>query len=219
MERQALMDKLSEFLMVEQGGLELYRVAAERCRTPDLRARFEEFGAQTAHHRVVLVRLIEQVGGDPSYISPCARVAQYKAAKLLETSMIFDGLSQQEVEMNDLENLLLAETKDTADWHLLDQLAQRIDDPQLAQAIRTAVAEVEPEEDEHLRWANEQCAAMGLAFVLTGPAPLPERWQEFISAPQPPIEELHPAPVTDGLLATAKQAFWQDTPAVRAVRG
>lgn len=122
--KAVLLDQLSEFLMVEQGGLELYRVAASRAANPELRAKYDEFGRETAHHRQVLVRLIERLGGDPSYVSPTARVAQFKAAKLLESAMVIDGMSDQEVMLSDLENVLLAETKDQADWALLTRMAE-----------------------------------------------------------------------------------------------
>jgi rubrerythrin len=246
MDRQTLLDKLSEFLMVEQGGLQLYTVAAARSTNPTLKQRYAEFGAETAHHRAVLVELIERLGGDPSYISPTARVAQFKAAKLLESSSCVAGLSQQELEANDLENVLLAETKDHADWSLLQQMAQQvgqaggvagavekvvhavtggsnddIDPGPLQQALQAAVAEVESQEDEHLTWARETLSQVSLQLLTTGPAPSPERWQQVISAPEPSIEAVHPAPMrdTDGLLETAALPQWQDSPIVRAVRG
>src|SRR3954462_10694612 len=117
MQQGSVVDKLSEFLMVEQGGLELYRVAAARSKMPKLKAKYEEFGRETAHHREVLVKLITQLGGDPDYVSPTARVVQYKASKLLDSALQVDGLNEQELEVSDLENLLLAETKDHANWH------------------------------------------------------------------------------------------------------
>src|SRR5918997_6042030 len=126
MERQTLLDKLSEFLMVEQGGLQLYTVAAARTANRTLKKRYEEFGKETAQHRQVLVQLIERLGGDPSYISPTARVAQFKGAKLLESSSCVAGAGQKELEANDLENVLLAETKAHADWSLLQQMAQQV---------------------------------------------------------------------------------------------
>ena len=123
--KQVILDQLSEFLMVEQGGLELYRVAASRAVSPGLKSKYEEFGQETAHHRQVLIRLIERLGGDPDYVSPTARIAQFKASKLLESAMATDGLSEQEVELNDLENVLLAETKDHADWAVLKDMAEQ----------------------------------------------------------------------------------------------
>jgi rubrerythrin len=244
MQYPVMLDKLSEFLMVEQCGFELYKVVASRATTPELKQRYEEFGRETAHHRVVLVRLIEKLGGDPSYISPTARVAQFKAAKLLESAMAVDGLSQPEIEINDLENVLLAETKDHADWHLLSEIAGQLAHPgmmeklqdatkqmlgmmpsglsltDMQQAIQAAVDEVEDEEDQHLAWARDTLTRMCLEMAMNGPAPSPERWQRVISNPFTPIEQLHPAPMSNDpdLLPPSQAPMWQDSPAVRAVR-
>jgi rubrerythrin len=238
-----MLDKLSEFLMVEQCGFELYKVVAARSTTPALKQRYEEFGRETAHHREVLIRLIERLGGDPSYISPPARVAQFKNAKLLESALAVDGLSQPEIEMSDLENVLLAETKDHADWHLLSGIAAQMATPgmmdtlsdpatqaagqmpsglslvDMLDAIQAAVDEVESEEDEHLSWARDTLTRMGLEMAMNGPAPSPERWQRVISNPFIPIERLHPSPMSGDpdLLPPSQEPMWQDSPAVRAV--
>lgn len=244
MQYPVMLDKLSEFLMVEQCGFELYKVVASRATTPALRQKYEEFGRETAHHREVLIRLIERLGGDPSYVSPPARVAQFKAAKLLESALAVDGLTRAEIELNDLENVLLAETKDHADWYLLSEIAKQMAHPSMMeklqgaakqtlgmmpsglsvkdmqQAIQVAVDEVEDEEDEHLEWARETLTRMCLEMAMNGPSPSPERWQRIISNPFTPIEQLHPAPLLDDpdLLPPSQQPMWQDSPAVRAVR-
>lgn len=218
MEQQVLLDKLSEFLMVEQGGLELYRVAAGRCTNAAMKRHYQDFGKETMRHREILVRLIEQLGGDPSYISPTARLAQVKTSGLLEATMKVSGLSQQEKEANDLENLLLAETKDHSDWHLLQRLVEQVDDAKVKAALQGIVAEVEQEEDTHLSWARDTLGQHCLEMILKGPAPSPERWMSVTSGPVPPIEEVNPAPVKEGLLPLAKQPAWQDSPSLRAVR-
>ena len=216
MQKQIVMDKLSEFLMVEEGGLRLYTVAAERCTTPTLKSKYQEFGRQTAHHREVLVKAITQLGGDPNYVSPAARLVQYKAAKLLEACLQVDGLSQAEIELSDLENVLLAETKDHADWHLLEQLAQQASG-ELKQALQAAVEEVEEQEDEHIEWARETLTRMCVEMVNQQQAPSPERWQRLISGPEPPISEFHPAPFTQGLLEGSKEPVWVETPISRSM--
>ena len=216
MNNQVLLDKLSEFLMVEQCGLQLYETVAGRCHTPKLRARYEEFGRQTAKHREVLVRLITTLGGDPDYVSPTARVVQYKAAKLLESALAVDGLSQAEVECSDLENVLLAETKDHADWHVLSQLAEQASGD-LKKALQAAVSEVEEEEDEHVEWARETLSQMTLQIVAEGKAPPSERWQSRITGPEPGIEAFHPAPFTEGLLEGAAEPVWVETPISRSL--
>jgi rubrerythrin len=215
MEKQVLLDKLSEFLMVEQGGLQLYRVAAERCTRPDLKERYQEFGKQTARHREVYVQLIQALGGDPNYVSPTARLAQVKATKLIESAMIVDGLAPEEIMASDLENVLLAETKCHLDWELVSQLAEQATDATMQQALQQAVQEVEQQEDEHVEWARQTLSEMGLQMVQKGPAPPPERWMQVLSGPMPPIKEQHPEPVTKGLMAPAKEPAWGPTPIAR----
>ena len=219
MQRQVLMDKLSEFLMVEQGGLQLYRVAAGRALDPELRARYEEFGRQTEQHRAVLLRLIMRLGGDPNYVSPTARLAQVKADSLLESALKVDGLSAEEIAVNDIENVLLAETKDNSDWKLMRLLAEQCDDAAMREAMMEAVGQVEAEEDTHYTWALEQLSGLCLSMVLTGPTPSPERWQRIITGPVPPITAIHPAPMPAdaGLLGPAQLPMWGDTPITRAV--
>jgi rubrerythrin len=217
MQQQVIEDKLSEFLMVEQCGLQLYTTVAARCGTAKLKARYEEFGRQTAHHREVLIKLITALGGSPDYVSPTARVAQFKAAKLLESALAVDGLSQAEIECSDLENVLLAETKDHADWHVLSQLAEQATGD-MKQALQAAVDEVESQEDEHLEWARETLSEMALQMATDGPAPSPERWQSRISGPVPEIDAFHPAPFTEGLLEGSELPVWVETPISRSLR-
>ena len=218
MERGNLLDKLSEFLMVEQGGLELYRVAAARCADAALKQRYLAFGEETARHREILVRLIERLGGDPAYVSPTARRAQARAAALQQSALVAHGLSQPELEAADLENVLLAETKDHADWHLLQLLAGQAEDPAVRAALEEAVPRVEAEEDEHLRWARDELAERTLRRVQLGPAAPPERWQRLLSGPEPPLATIHPAPATAGLLPPSEVPPWADPPALRELR-
>jgi len=217
-QQQVLLDKLSEFLMVEQGGLKLYRVVAARATDPVLRQRYEEFGQETAKHRAVLIRLIQQLGGDPSYVSPTARMAAVKGDALLETALKAGGLSQEELEINDLENVLLAETKDHADWSLLQQLALQLPAGDAKDAMTAAVNEVEDEEDEHLTWARETLARLCLQMVLSGPAPDPLRQHAVMTGPTLPIESVHPAPMPPetGFLEFASLPQWEESVVVRA---
>lgn len=216
MQQAILMDKLSEFLMVQQCGLELYRVAASRCSTPALKSKYQEFGRQTATHREALVTLIQALGGDPNYVSPTARLIQWKGSKLLGAGLEVDGLSATEIEASDLENVLLAETKDHLDWEMLSQLAGSASGP-VKEALQRAVDAVEQQEDEHLEWARSTLSSMCLREVNEGAEPDPERWQLRITGPLPPIEMFHPAPMSEGLLDGAKLDMWVETPISRSL--
>jgi rubrerythrin len=126
MNNEVVLDKLSEFLMVEQCGWQLYRVVGERASDPELHERYEEFGRETDRHRTILTGLIRDLGGDPDYVSPTARLAQAKSEALLASALVAGPLGEAEREANDLENVLLAETKDHADWELLSKLIEQL---------------------------------------------------------------------------------------------
>jgi rubrerythrin len=86
--KQVLLDKLSEFLMVEQCGWQLYRVVGSRATDKELKERYQEFGQETDRHRTILTSLIRDLGGDPDYVSPTARVAQAKSEALLQSALV-----------------------------------------------------------------------------------------------------------------------------------
>jgi hypothetical protein len=214
MQPQVLLDKLSEFLMTEQCGLQLYRVVGDRSIVPELRSRYEEFGREAAHNREVLVQLITQLGGDPDYVSPTARLVQYKSSKLLGAARVAGGLSMAEAEVSDLENVLLAETKDHANWHLLQQLTLS---GEQGQALQAAVDAVEDQKDEHLSWARGTLSSLSLQLLEEPSPPNPLRWQMVMTGPEPPISEFHPAPLREGLLDGSRLPVWVETPISRSL--
>jgi len=213
---QVLLDKLSEFLMVEQCGWQLYRVVGARATDPELQARYQEFGQETDRHRSILTGLIRELGGDPDYVSPTARLAQAKSEALLQSALVSGPLSIEELEASDLENVLLAETKDHADWELLGQLAEQLPNGKTKTAIEAAVAEVEPQEDEHLEWAQTKLAALGLRALMDEAPPDPERLDRCVIQPELKIKQVHAAPMDKRSLAEgAKLPAAQPTPTSR----
>jgi rubrerythrin len=213
---EALLDKLSECLMVEQCGWQLYRVVGERTSDPELAERYQEFGQETDRHRTILTVLIRDLGGDPDHVSPTARLAQAKSEALLQSALVAGPLSAAEREASDLENVLLAETKDHADWALLGQLAEALPNGKARTAIEAAVAEVGPQEDEHLQWAQAKLAELSLRAVMDAPPPDPERLDRCVIQPDLDIKGVHAAPMDKrSLLDTAKLPAAQATPTSR----
>jgi len=165
-----LRDKLSEFLAVERGGLKLYGQALRLVSDPEVSGRFREFREQTSKHESILLRVMNALGMDPSYMSPAAKLAERKATSLLNTMNGSDGASSVETtpaaaELNAIENIVLAETKDHADWELLGKIARQSDDDNIRDVLKPAVSEVEPEEDEHLNWTKAQMARLAFQSV------------------------------------------------------
>jgi rubrerythrin len=191
-------DLLSQFLAHEQAGFHLYRVVAGLTQDEELRARYEEFGAQTESHIRILEDLIAQVGGRPGYVSPAARLTETADGKLVEAVVLLAGSADVMTrELAMLEAVILAETKDHADWSLLATLTERLPAGDVKQAFATAVQEVEPQEDDHVGWATSTWEQMVLARATAGAtAPVDP------SAGEPPLQEL----TKEELYARAQEA-------------
>ena len=117
----------------------------------------------------VLETLIGQLGGDPMYISPAARATEKAGTSLLESTFLLSGsidLMTQELVM--LDAVMLAEAKDHANWSGLSQLVDTFPEGEIRDHVRRAVAQVEPQEDEHLSWAQDMRSKMIALQVRSG---------------------------------------------------
>lgn len=149
-------DMLSDMLMHERCGYHLYRSVAGRSNNPMLKARYEEYGAETETHIAILEELITELGGDPGYTSPMARSTEKHDFGALEGSFILSGsvdLMDQEMVM--LNAVVLAETIDSANWETLGALAESLADGAVKDAMTRAVEQVLPQEAEHIGWARQ----------------------------------------------------------------
>jgi rubrerythrin len=158
-DRFALMDTLSEFLAVELGGAKLYEKALTLVTDSQTKSAFREFLKQTLNHQKVLTRMITQLGGNPKTQSDTAKIAAEKAQALMRT-MGRRELSKEQNQLNAIENIVLAETKDHGDWELLAKIARQTTDKQLREVLEPAVKTVEQEEDEHLNWTRKKLSEL-----------------------------------------------------------
>jgi len=158
---------LSAFLAHERAGATLYRVAAEHSENPMLVEKYDEFGRETAEHIAIYQQLITDLGGDPHYVSPAARMTEQLGQKLLEAPVSLAGsVDLLSLETAFLEAVVFAEHKCHDNWILLSQLGEMLPDERHRQLVRDAVGAVEPQEDEHIRWATDtflQLAAQNAA--------------------------------------------------------
>ena len=136
---------------------------AGRTRAPELRERYEEFGRETEHHVEVLEQLVADAGGNPNYVSPKARAVEAADAHILQTSFLLSGSDPAVEEMAMLDAVFLAETIDQANWATLAELADVMPEQPARDALLAAIAEVEPEEEDHFRWARDARADLTLA--------------------------------------------------------
>ncbi|HLX05945.1 MAG TPA: DUF892 family protein [Candidatus Binatus sp.] len=164
---RTLMETLSEFLAVEIGGQKLYEKALGLVSDPEVRTKFREFHRQTIKHQKVLTDVIHQLGGNTRAQSPTAKVATEKAQALLR-SMDRNGLSKDHAELNAIENIVLAETKDHADWELIGKIARQATEDRLREILGAAAKEVEHEEDEHLNWTRKKLGELQMQALVKG---------------------------------------------------
>src|SRR5436853_2568831 len=165
-----LANMMSAFLAHERCGLHLYRTAAGLTQLDDCRARYDEFGAQTAEHVRILAELTTQLGGDPMYVSPQARMVEFTDTKLMEPILLAGSVDIMTLEITTLEAVFLAEQKCHANWELLKTLAGQMEDSPARQAIEQAVAQVEDQEDQHVRWAQQTLKQMLMVQIAAGQA-------------------------------------------------
>ena len=147
---QYLIDFLSEMLAVEQGGAKLYQKALDQLEHPELESKLKEFLQETERHAELCSAMLEAAGGDAAYMSAGAKAAEQKAAGLLKVK-VPQGLA----DLNNVENLVLAETKDRWDWQTFATLAPNIEGSELKRMASSAVREVGKQENDHATWSQK----------------------------------------------------------------
>jgi rubrerythrin len=152
---------------LNEGGIKLYEAALSKVHNREVKDKFQDFHRQTIRHEQILAEIIQKLGGDASYMSAGAKIAEAKANALLKTMSESNGMSSAETELNAIENIVIAETKDHADWELLGHIAHRSEDSQLSQLLKPAVSEVEKQEDEHLHWTQKKLGELSLTSLET----------------------------------------------------
>jgi rubrerythrin len=159
-----LKDFLSEMLAVEMGGVKLYDKALNELQRPEHEDKLSQFLQQTERHVELCSEMLEAAGGDSNYQSPGAQAAEQKA----------DGLRSAEVpaemaDLNNIENLVLAETKDHWNWETLASVVSKIGDPELKRMATKAISEVRKQEKMHLDWNEKTLSKLAMESAMRAP--------------------------------------------------
>ena len=156
-----LAELFSGVLAHERCGRHLYKSCEARTMSPALKAKYEEFGAETERHVEILEQLITDAGGSPMYVGPTARAVLGSDTNLVESTFVLSGsVDPVTAELAMLDAVFLAESMDQANWTLLAQLAAQLDDTPWGEPLRAAVDEVLEQEAEHLTWATRTKAQL-----------------------------------------------------------
>jgi rubrerythrin len=141
----------------EKGGVKLYEKALSELEHSELEEKLNEFLQQTHRHVELCTSMLEAAGGDSGYQSPGAQAADHKANGLISTEV-----PPKMLDLNNIENLVLAETKDHWDWDVLASIVPKIGDPKLKRAASKAVSEVRRQEKTHLDWNEKTLSKLAM---------------------------------------------------------
>ena len=163
-----LLDRLSARAAFERNGVRLYEALMVKLEAAGAhpggpsREDLEQIREDELRHYGMLIRAIEQLGGDPTVVSPSADITAV-------TGMgIGQALGDPRTTLTEgLEAILVAELADNDGWVILTDLAERMDMEDLADQFRQALAD----EDDHLirvrQWLSS--AVMGQAGIEATP--------------------------------------------------
>lgn len=174
MNKEQLEELLLQALETEMGGIQIYETAIQCAQNDDLREEWEEYLEQTKRHEEVVRELMTTLSIDPERQTPGRAVVHHIGASLVKAmQMAKQSAAPEAAEIVACECVVLAETKDHANWELIGQCAEAAKGKE-AKALTQACEEVEDEEDEHLYHSKGWCrelsiAALGMPAVLPPP--------------------------------------------------
>jgi rubrerythrin len=167
----------------ELGGVKVYSKALGCAVNEDVKKEWQEYLEQTETHVKALEGVCEALGIDARQDTPGRQVVRHVGAALVEAmEMALRAGAPVAAELVACECIVLAETKDHADWQLLGKCAAHLDGPQ-GEALKRAYKSIEDQEDEHLYHTKGWCRelwvqSLGLPAVL----PPPEEQQKVKTA-------------------------------------
>lgn len=151
-----LLDKMGERLAFERSGTRLYDALAVKLQArgdasdlPSL-ADVQKIRDEEHEHALMLQQSIEQLGGDPTILTPSANVNL--AASLGLVQILTDPRTTV---VQALHAILIAELADNAAWELLQELAEDAGEKELARKFAQALEEEGEHEANVSAWVRE----------------------------------------------------------------
>ena len=178
-----LQELLCQALETEMGGIKVYETAVGCALNEDLKKEWGEYLEETKTHQDVMLSVFEELGLDPQAQSPGRQVVAHIGNSLVKAmEMAKGGGDPAAAELVACECVVLAETKDHANWELIGLAAKQLSGSS-ASVLKKAHEAVEKDEDHHLYhtkgWSRELWIdALGFPAVL----PPPEEVKQVESA-------------------------------------
>ena len=174
MKRDQVKELLLQSLEHERGGVKVYETALQCVLNYELKAEFEKYLEQTRNHERVLLHVFAKLGWDAEEASPGRTVVKLIGGALVDAMRTaLKAGKRQAAELAATECVVLAKTKDHADWELIKKCAEHASGP-VKQVLEEAAEEVEDQEDQHLYhskgWSRELwLQSLGLKAMLPPP--------------------------------------------------
>jgi rubrerythrin len=174
MKDEQVRELLYQALETEIGGVQVYTTALRCVENDDLKEEWEEYLEQTKNHVTIMEDVLTKLELDPTEETPGRKVVRTIGEALVEAMemALADG-QPGAAQLVAAEAVVLAETKDHQNWHLIGELSKKVKG-EVAQVLKKAYEEVEHEEDEHYYhtkgWARELwIESLGMKAVLPPP--------------------------------------------------
>lgn len=183
MKQDQVKELLLQSLEHERGGIEVYETALQCVVNHKLEDEFTKYLGQTRDHERILLGVFAKLGLDPEEASTGRTVVKTLGRALVQAmqTALKDG-APEAAELVACECVVLAETKDHADWELIAKCAESASGDQ-SRVLHEAADEVEDQEDEHLYHSKGWCRELWLKSLgLKAVLPPPEERQHVTTA-------------------------------------
>lgn len=174
MQQAQVKELLLQSLEHERGGVQVYETALQCVINEKLRPEFQKYLDQTRTHERILLGVFSNLSLDAEEASPGRTVVKLLGSSLVQAMQTaLKSGPPEAAELVACECVVLAETKDHADWELIAKCAEHSSGKQ-QKVLQAAVDEVEEQEDEHLYHSKGWCRelwtkSLGLKAVLPPP--------------------------------------------------
>jgi rubrerythrin len=126
MKADQLKELLLQSLQHERGGIQVYETALQCVINDDLKEEWEKYLEQTRNHERVLLRVFQELGLDAEEDRPGRAIVKQLGLALLQAMQAaLHGAKPEAAQLVACECVVLAETKDHADWELISKAAEK----------------------------------------------------------------------------------------------
>lgn len=179
MKQEQIDELMYQALETELGGVQVYQTALRCVVNEELKEEWQKYLEQTNTHVQIVQRTMEKLGLDLETETPGRKVVRHIGESLVKAmEMALESGKPEAAQVVAAESIVMAETKDHLNWHLIGEAAKNAK-ADVAAALTEAHDEVEDEEDEHLYhtmgWTRELWIdSLGLKAVLPPPEEVKE---------------------------------------------